>query len=94
MVVTKEELISCLGTIAQSGTSKFLKALKVLTEDALVVGPTLHPKGLDASDAFGKLRFLSVTEPALLGDGGDEGRTYKLSWNHCSEWYFQILKGS
>ncbi len=34
--MTREELIESLGTIAQSGTAKFMKALKVSLEHTLV----------------------------------------------------------
>jgi heat shock protein beta len=34
--MTREELIESLGTIAQSGTAKFMKALKVSLEDTLI----------------------------------------------------------
>ncbi|MBA0613382.1 hypothetical protein Godav_013824, partial [Gossypium davidsonii] len=36
--MTKEELIDCLGTIAQSGTSKFLKENKDLGADNGLIG--------------------------------------------------------
>jgi len=34
--MTREELVESLGTIAQSGTAKFMKALKVSVEDTLI----------------------------------------------------------
>ncbi|KAJ4885378.1 Uncharacterized protein Rs2_35471 [Raphanus sativus] len=34
---------------------------------------------LEKFECQAELRFLSVTEPALLGDGGYKGRTYRLS---------------
>lgn len=34
--MTRQELVDCLGTIAQSGTTKFLKTLKVTSTDYLI----------------------------------------------------------
>lgn len=35
--MTRQELVDCLGTIAQSGTAKFLKALKVNSCDIITL---------------------------------------------------------
>ena len=39
--MTRQELVDCLGTIAQSGTAKFLQALKVLLGSLILLFPNL-----------------------------------------------------